>query len=187
MAPAARSARSAACSRASASAQPCRVPGRAAAAQPARSRGRAGATCADGWRRSPSPVRPPREPASCGTNVSPRSARPTRSTARGGDQPPTLGLIRGQDRGEAAGRQVLAELGPRAAVALAGALDAGGQVMPGQRRERHRMTYQDAVQPVIRRHHVEQPVHRCLLETRRCPAGARRRASRSVRKLPPRP
>lgn len=84
--------------------------------------------------------------------------------ARRGDQPLTLGLIRGQDCRKAGWRQIVAKLGPGGPIALPSAFDARGEMVPSERRQRHRMPDQYAVQPVIRRHHVEQPVHCRLLE-----------------------
>jgi len=90
--------------------------------------------------------------------------------ALGGDQPLTFGLVSGQNCGQTARRQVVAKLGSRAPVTLPGALDTCGEMMPCQCCQRHRVADQYAVQPVIRRHYVEQPVHRGLLE----PGRARR-------------
>jgi hypothetical protein len=83
---------------------------------------------------------------------------------RSGHEPVSFSLIGGEHRGQAGRRQVLPELGPRASVAIPGTLDARGDVVPGERRECHRMLAEHAVLPVVGRHDVEQPAHRRPLE-----------------------
>lgn len=82
----------------------------------------------------------------------------------GRDEAAALGLVRSQHGRETARRQILPELGPRAAVALAGALDAGRQMVSRKRRERDRMADEYSVQAIVRRDHVEEPAHGALLE-----------------------
>lgn len=75
-----------------------------------------------------------------------------------------LGAIGRQDGLQPVPRKFGAQLCPDHPVAFARPLNAGGQVMPGQLRERHRVPPQHAVDPVVRWHHVQQPGHRGLLE-----------------------
>lgn len=93
-----------------------------------------------------------------------RAAHQVHRTRRA-DQPAALSAVGRQHRLQAMPRKLGAELGPDCSVALACTLDAGGQVMPGQFRERHRVPPQHPVHPVVRRNHVQQPRHRGLLET----------------------
>jgi hypothetical protein len=81
-----------------------------------------------------------------------------------GDKSAAFCLICSEYSRESAWRQVLAELGSSAPVALPGAFDASGQVVASQRCQRHRVADEHFVEPVIRRNYVEQPAHRCLLE-----------------------
>lgn len=79
-------------------------------------------------------------------------------------QPAALSAIGRQHGIESVARELGAQFRPDQPVALARPLDAPGQVMPGQLRERHRVPPQHAVHPVVRRHHVQQPHHGGLLE-----------------------
>ena len=84
--------------------------------------------------------------------------------AGGLDQPAALGAVDLEHGLHPAGRQLPAELGAGGPVPFARAADTGGYVMPGEHRERVRVPAQHAVQPVVGRHHIEQPGHRGLLE-----------------------
>ncbi len=75
----------------------------------------------------------------------------------GSGQPPALVAVRGQYRLDRARRQMRAELGPSRPVAIPGAVDAGPEVMPGQRCQRDRVALEHAVQQVIGRDDIEQP------------------------------
>lgn len=80
-------------------------------------------------------------------------------------QSAALGAIDRQHGLQPVPRKLCAQLCPDHPVTIARSLDARGQVMPGQLRERHRVPPQHAVDPVVRRHHVQQPRHRGLLES----------------------
>jgi hypothetical protein len=86
-------------------------------------------------------------------------------SARRAHQPAALGAVGRQHRLQPMLRELGAQFYPGGPVAFACPLDAGGQVMPGQFRERQRVPPQHAVHPVVRRHHVQQPDHRGLLES----------------------
>jgi hypothetical protein len=85
--------------------------------------------------------------------------------ARRGGQPAALAPVHRQHGLDDSGRQIGGELRAGRPVALPGPFDAGGHVMAGQRRERHRMAQQHAVHAVVGRYDVEQPVDRSLLES----------------------
>ena len=83
---------------------------------------------------------------------------------RGRNQTPPLGPVGGEHRVQPAHRKHAAKFGPGGAVSLACPLHTGGQVTPGQRRERNGMAPQDPMQPVVGRDHVQQPCHGGPLE-----------------------
>jgi hypothetical protein len=93
-----------------------------------------------------------------------RPAHQVHGTCRA-HQPAALSAISRQHGLEPVARELGAQFRPDQPVALARPLNARGQVMPGQLRERHRVPPQHAVHPVIRRHHVQQPRHRGLLKS----------------------
>lgn len=74
---------------------------------------------------------------------------------RGGGQPAALRPVDGQHRVDSVRRNLLGQLGPDGAVALAGTLDAGGRVMAGDGGESHRVTAQYPVQAVIGRDYLQ--------------------------------
>ena len=93
-----------------------------------------------------------------------RPAHQVHGTCRA-HQPAAFSAIGRQHGLESVPRELRAQFRPDQPVALARPLDARGQMMPGQLRERHRVPPQHAVHPVVRRHHVQQPHHGGLLES----------------------
>src|ERR1035438_581523 len=82
----------------------------------------------------------------------------------GGGEPGALLAVGGEHGIDGVRWQRPGELGPGRAVSLARAVDTRCGVVPGHGGQRHRVASQDAVQPVVRRHHLEQPAHRGGLE-----------------------
>jgi hypothetical protein len=81
------------------------------------------------------------------------------------DQPAALGAVGRENGLHTVRRHLGAQLGARSPVPLARALEARGQVMPGERGKGRRVAQQHAVHSVVGRNQVEQPGHRGLLES----------------------